>query len=79
MLTPAAEVVSMADNVVIVGTSMQVYPAASLVGYARPGAQIFYVDPKPSLNYELERVGNLTVIEEPGTTGVRKVLELLGR
>jgi NAD-dependent deacetylase len=32
---------------------MQVYPAAGLVGYAPVDARIFYIDPRPTLNYEL--------------------------
>ncbi|MFQ5447428.1 MAG: NAD-dependent deacetylase, partial [Saprospiraceae bacterium] len=54
MLEVAAEVVSRAGVILIVGTSMQVYPAAGLTAYARPGIPIFYVDPRPSLNYDLE-------------------------
>jgi NAD-dependent deacetylase len=76
MLGPAAEVVSGADHILIIGTSMQVYPAAGLVGYAMPDASIFYIDPKPSINYELQRARNLRVIDEPATSGVRKVVDL---
>ncbi len=77
MLVKAAEVVSAADTVIIVGTSMQVYPAAGLVGYAPPWAGIYYVDPNPSINFELSLMKNLKVIAEPATTGVRKVVEEL--
>ena len=70
MLEPAAILTSEADAVMIVGTSMQVYPAASLVGYAPADASIYYVDPKPSINYELSNRENLTVIAEPASTGV---------
>ncbi|MDD4637947.1 MAG: NAD-dependent deacylase [Bacteroidales bacterium] len=41
----AAEIVSTADLFVIVGTSLAVYPAASLLNYVRPGVKIFVVDP----------------------------------
>ena len=44
-----------ADFVMIIGTSMQVYPAASLTAYAPAHAKIFYIDPKPQINYELGR------------------------
>jgi NAD-dependent deacetylase len=77
LLEPAAELVTQADIVMIVGTSMQVYPAAGLVGYAMPGIPLFYVDPRPAINYELSRMKNLKVIAEPATSGVRKVIELL--
>lgn len=78
MLEIAAEIVSQAEAIIIVGTSMQVYPAASLVGYALPGAAIYYVDPSPSINWELSTRPNLKVIEEKASTGVKKVVtELL--
>jgi len=44
-----------ADFVMIIGTSMQVYPAASLTAYAPPHAKIFYIDPRPQINYELSQ------------------------
>ncbi len=71
----AAEIVSNADIIIIIGTSMQVYPAAGLVGYALPEATIYYVDPKPSINWELSTRKNLKIIEEKATTGVKKVVE----
>ena len=77
MLTVAAELTAAADIVMIIGTSMQVYPAASLVGYAPPSAQVFYIDPKPSVNYELSNSNHLKVIAENATTGVRKVVDEL--
>ncbi len=77
MLEKAAEIVSIADVIIIIGTSMQVYPAAGLVGYALPSANIFYVDPRPSINWELSTRNNLQIIEEPATTGVKKVVDTL--
>ncbi|MDE7336059.1 MAG: NAD-dependent deacylase, partial [Muribaculaceae bacterium] len=65
MIEPAAEVVAQADILVIVGTSLNVYPAAGLIHYARPDARIFYIDPKPA------PVGpRVTVIAEPATRGI---------
>ena len=75
----AVPLVAAADAVMIVGTSMQVYPAAGLVGYAPADAPIYYVDPRPSLNYELERMPRLTVIAEPASAGVPAAIELLQR
>lgn len=66
-----------AHYVIIIGTSMQVYPAASLVAYAPKDAAIYYVDPKPSINYELSLLDNLSVIAEPATTGVKTLVEQL--
>lgn len=73
----AVEEIFDADYVIIIGTSMQVYPAASLVAYAPKEAQVYYVDPRPSLNHELERSDKLEVIAEAATKGVRRLVDLL--
>ena len=71
MLLAGAELVSQADMVLIVGTSMQVYPAASLVGYARKGVPVFYVDPRPSISHELQqRIQHLELIEKGASEGL---------
>lgn len=44
----AAEAVDQADIIIVIGTSMQVYPAAGLVDYAKPDAKIYYIDPRPA-------------------------------
>ena len=48
MIEPAAEAVSEADIVVVIGTSLNVYPAAGLLGYARRDADIYLIDPSPN-------------------------------
>lgn len=73
----AVEEIFDADYILIIGTSMQVYPAAGLVGYAPRNAQIYYIDPRPSINYELQQRSQLEVIPEAATTGVRKVVDRL--
>ena len=45
MFDRAVGIVSAADLFVVVGTSLAVYPAASLVRYVRPGVPVFLVDP----------------------------------
>lgn len=77
MIQYAAQAVSEAQIVMVVGSSMQVYPAAGLVSFAHGKADIYYVDPQPALNYELKQRKNLTVIAEPATTGVLKVVDKL--
>ena len=47
MIEPALEIVRKADVVIIVGTSMQVYPAAGLINYTRPDVPIHLIDPNP--------------------------------
>lgn len=75
MIEVAAEVVEQADAIIIVGTSMQVYPAAGLVQYAKPTAPIYFVDPKPSIS-ETERI---KVFAEKASTGVPKVVGVLSK
>lgn len=77
MLVRAANLVSEAHHIIIVGTSMKVYPAAGLVGVAPADASIYYVDPKPTINYELSIIPNLEVIPEKATLGIRMVVDKL--
>lgn len=71
----AAEEMRDADVVIIVGTSMQVYPAASLIHYAPPDADCYLVDPNP------QGVGaGVEVIAERAASGVPKLADyLIGR
>ena len=62
MLEKAIEEIRHADVVIVIGSSMQVYPAASLVAYAPLDADIYYIDPNPQINYELSRRPGLKVI-----------------
>ena len=70
---PAAELVEQADIFVVIGTSLVVYPAASLISYVRRGVPIYYIDPHPADTGMLP----VTVIKEKATVGVRKLAELL--
>lgn len=75
MLEQAAVEVMDCDVLIIIGSSMQVYPAASLAGFAPPHTRMYYIDPKPSINHELSMRKNLEVIAEQATVGVPIVLE----
>jgi len=73
MIEIAAEVVEKADAIIIVGTSMQVYPAAGLIQYSKPDATTYFVDPNPSIS-ETKRI---KVFAEKASIGVPKVVALL--
>ena len=45
---PATEIAARADVFVIIGTSLAVYPAASLLHYVRPGVPVYYIDQHPA-------------------------------
>lgn len=73
MIEKAAEKCETADILLIIGTSMQVYPAAGLMHYVPHGTPIYFIDPKPSVQPN----NHLTVIAEPATVGMKKVKEYL--
>jgi len=68
LLEAAAALVEQADIVIIIGTSMQVYPAASLVNFARPNTPIYFIDPKPNISEK--DFDKLTIIQETAANGV---------
>ncbi len=71
-LEKAAQLVSVADVLVIVGTSLQVYPAASLYGYAPPQCKLFLIDPDDRLGGHIPGV---TFINDVATAGMRRLKE----
>ncbi len=75
MLEKAAEITSIADILIIIGTSMQVYPAAGLINYVESHVPIFFIDPRPRISEG--DFPNLKIIEENATTGVRKLVNSL--
>jgi NAD-dependent deacetylase len=72
----AADYVKTADYIVVIGSSMQVYPAAGLVDYAPRHVPVWYIDPNPAINHELKSRKNLTIFAENASTGVRKLLDI---
>ncbi|MEP7320503.1 MAG: Sir2 family NAD-dependent protein deacetylase [Saprospiraceae bacterium] len=79
LLERAIEECMTADYCVIIGTSMQVYPAASLIRYVHKGCKIWYIDPKPHISHELSLRSKIRIQESSATEGVRVlVAELLG-
>jgi len=69
-----AEVIK-ADVFIIVGTSLQVYPAAGLVSFLSPNTPVYYIDTNPSINQELELVTNLQVIENSAAKGIPELID----
>ena len=69
----AVELVAAADIVLIVGTSLQVYPAAGLYRYARPEAPIYLIDPADVTLYD-KRVHH---IKKVATEGMKEFVGML--
>ena len=77
LIESAAMTLQTADAVIIVGTSLQVYPAAGLVSFAPASAPVIYIDPAPAVSYELQARKNLHVLELGGSEGMERARELL--
>lgn len=71
----AIEAVEKADVFVIIGTSMNVYPAAGLLNYVPHGAEVYLIDPKP---VDVHTSRPVRVIQKGASAGVAKLKELLG-
>ena len=65
----AISICQSADVLIIIGTSMQVYPAASLMNYVDARTKVYYIDPNPAA-IQNEQV---IVIPEAASTGISKV------
>jgi len=77
-LEEAVNITEQADYVAVVGTSLQVYPAAGLMHYAPQNVPVFYIDPRPAT---IQGLANpLEVIPMTATEGVpylkEKILKL---
>ena len=74
MISVAAEAVMQADALVIIGTSLNVYPAAGLVQYARRGTPLYLIDPDPMTGNHLHGV---THIKAGASEGMRRLVAML--
>lgn len=71
----AARAVSKADLLLIIGTSLNVYPAAGLIHYTQSKCPIVVIDPKP-VSVQINR--QITFIQKKGSEGMREFYSLLG-
>ena len=71
-IEPAIDLVQQADIFVVIGTSLNVYPAAGLLRYVRPGAEVYYIDPNPATVPT-----GVNVLPMKATQGVKKLIEIL--
>ncbi|CDN31505.1 NAD-dependent protein deacetylase of SIR2 family [Mucinivorans hirudinis] len=72
MLEEAIDIVQKADIFVVIGTSLQVYPAASLLCYLREAVPVYVVDPKaPPLSL---RNNPIVVIRQTAAKGVPELV-----
>jgi NAD-dependent deacetylase len=71
-ITIAAEECQEADIFIIIGTSLNVYPAAGLIHYVRPSVPVYLIDPNP-----INAGGRVTQIQKGASDGMRELMKLL--
>ena len=69
MIETAVFEVETADMMIIIGTSLNVYPAAGLVRYLRKGAPVYVIDPKPVSS---SSISTATMIRKGASEGMRE-------
>ena len=69
----ALEIIEEADYLIVIGTSLQVYPAAGLINYVNEDVLVYYIDPKPVTINDLDNP--LKVIPLSATEGMKIVRE----
>ncbi len=74
MIGPAVEIVSTADILIVIGTSMVVYPAASLINYVKDDIPKYYIDPKA---FQVHGISKLEIIAKKAGEGVTGLVEQL--
>jgi NAD-dependent deacetylase len=72
MIGAAAEEVGEADILIVIGTSLVVYPAAGLLHYARPGVPIYLIDPNP-----IQAGERVKQIQKGASEGMKELSEIL--
>jgi NAD-dependent deacetylase len=75
MIAEASDLCTQADILAIIGTSMKVYPAASLISYVPEGCPIYFIDPQPNISNNA--YPNLHIIAEKAGIGVEKMMKAL--
>ena len=66
-----------ADIFVVIGTSLNVYPAAGLLHYVRKGIPVYYIDPNPAYIPSGTYSSEVTVIKDKATTGLKTLKDIL--
>lgn len=74
LIETAADIMSTADIFVLVGTSLQVYPAAGLIHYVPLDVPKYIIDRKIPV---MDPLPNMQLIEQPATEGIETLLKKL--
>ena len=71
-ITVAADEAQQADIFIIIGTSLNVYPAAGLIHYVRPSVPVFLIDPNP-----ISAGSRVKQIQKGASEGMRELFDEL--
>lgn len=74
-LEAAVEITELADYFAVIGTSLQVYPAAGLIDFTKANTPVFYLDPKPIKIPNLRN--ELYVITDIASSGMLELQKML--
>lgn len=70
-MEPAVQLVQQAEILLVIGTSLQVYPAASLIHYVQEGCMKYLIDPDPAYARDFQ------IIRSGAAEGMRRLFQLL--
>ena len=73
-IEPAADECETADIFLIIGTSLNVYPAAGLLNYVPASAEVYLIDPKP---VDVHSSRHVHVIQKGASEGMKELVSLL--
>ena len=73
-IEPAADECETADIFLIIGTSLNVYPAAGLLNYVPASAEVYLIDPKP---VDVHSRRHVHVIQKGASEGMKELVSLL--
>lgn len=76
LLSEAARLCALADICLIIGTSLQVYPAAALVDYCPADTPIYYLDPRPGNTHQFTNSAQITLLPYLATAGIAHLTEI---
>lgn len=75
LITKAQELCEQSDVLIIIGTSMQVYPAAGLVDFVKPNTPILYIDPNPTPLYGMSMLNVIKTTACQSADNLEKLIE----
>ncbi|KXX68986.1 NAD-dependent deacylase [Flammeovirga sp. SJP92] len=74
LMETAIEITEQSDIFIVVGTSLQVYPAANLIHFTPSHCKSYLIDPKAPENADLR---NIEIIEKGGSEGLQQLQRIL--